>query len=655
MNLPPNNRHIAAETETDFNSWLLALRDCTKHYSQPITNLAVIFKDADETPPPGYTCIEQSPSGLVADLNRKSGGRQIFLCFERGGMDEDGTPMVPITHVEVIFTDKKVKPREEPSDHFVRLDKTYWKKIKADLNAKSGGRELFLCYRRDPCAAPITNLAIVIKSEGEHLPRDFKLLEYTASGNWAANLNSGSGGSDIFLAWKSSAPPEEIISEPYLAWNSKDGFDVSAMPSSWRRLCQMAGATEQQLRDPHVSRVIIETVNLNYYRIKMLRTESSPSVRMTTMCYNCHKYFGFQPPCRAVSCPYCGVVNSTPAGTPGRPLMASANYPPPLPAEAPLVSRSIEDTSHNSDGSSFPGDPHNPYRPLPVQPQQANILQCFNCRGQFRYPPNTPVVACPFCQRPNTVPQPSTPSQPPQPMHSASFSGSPLRTLQSAPQSVSFNGYPGHAMGMMDGYPGNHPHHPPHHPALQDTSGHSGNLGYPGNAQANSTSNHAPPDWIPVPTRPPPPPPSAELEVTAGNAVSEQKREKPNLDLLSSSQMELLAQSVQAKLASMKWYNKTAMSATIKIQYNSRNCMIYTIIVLYINYWNMDKGNPFPVLEFEFLKTNVSTNIQSSYNHKHATFARFAFCSLLCAAFRFLPCSATMSLMSSRWRDSFSA
>ena len=52
---------------------------------EPITDLIVIFKSKGETPPPGFHCIDLTPSGLVADLNAGSlRSDSCFLCYRRG-------------------------------------------------------------------------------------------------------------------------------------------------------------------------------------------------------------------------------------------------------------------------------------------------------------------------------------------------------------------------------------------------------------------------------------------------------------------------------------------------------------------------------------------------------------------------------------------
>ncbi|KAG8145215.1 hypothetical protein E2320_013580 [Naja naja] len=52
---------------------------------EPITDVAVIIKSLGEEVPPGYKCIDVTPSGLSADLNNGSlMGPQIYMCYRRG-------------------------------------------------------------------------------------------------------------------------------------------------------------------------------------------------------------------------------------------------------------------------------------------------------------------------------------------------------------------------------------------------------------------------------------------------------------------------------------------------------------------------------------------------------------------------------------------
>lgn len=61
------------------------LGDGESTFLEPIIDLAVIFKSLGEKVPAGYTIIEKSPAGFLADLNHGSIRQpSCFLCFKRG-------------------------------------------------------------------------------------------------------------------------------------------------------------------------------------------------------------------------------------------------------------------------------------------------------------------------------------------------------------------------------------------------------------------------------------------------------------------------------------------------------------------------------------------------------------------------------------------
>lgn len=64
------------------------------HNQAPITDIGVIFPDFDECVPAGYELIENTPTGLSADLNHGSlRSSQCYLCYRRG---RDKAPLVDI-------------------------------------------------------------------------------------------------------------------------------------------------------------------------------------------------------------------------------------------------------------------------------------------------------------------------------------------------------------------------------------------------------------------------------------------------------------------------------------------------------------------------------------------------------------------------------
>lgn len=73
----------------------------TTHSSIPITDVTVIIRSQGETIPKGYICIENTPSGLVADLNHGSlRSPNIFFCYRRG---RDKPPLVDVGFVYYLF------------------------------------------------------------------------------------------------------------------------------------------------------------------------------------------------------------------------------------------------------------------------------------------------------------------------------------------------------------------------------------------------------------------------------------------------------------------------------------------------------------------------------------------------------------------------
>ena len=72
-----------------------------KAVQDPITDLVVINRTAAEEVPEGYTGVEQTPTGFIADLNFGSfRWPQLFLCYKRG---RDKPPLV---HIGVLFEDR---------------------------------------------------------------------------------------------------------------------------------------------------------------------------------------------------------------------------------------------------------------------------------------------------------------------------------------------------------------------------------------------------------------------------------------------------------------------------------------------------------------------------------------------------------------------
>ncbi|CAM9969043.1 unnamed protein product, partial [Ectocarpus sp. 13 AM-2016] len=154
-----------------------------------------------------YSKLERSSGGKRADLNTGARGQYVYLAVKRdtplvdeaegddvshpGGGRMVGVPAV--VALALIFPDRgetvppmfqKVRRRGTP----------------VDLNAGTNGERSFLCYKRGT-TNPITDIQIYFPRKREFPPHAYNRLETTPSGH-AADLNSGSGGAPIFLAYK---------------------------------------------------------------------------------------------------------------------------------------------------------------------------------------------------------------------------------------------------------------------------------------------------------------------------------------------------------------------------------------------------------------------------------------------------------------------
>ena len=69
---------------------------------EPIVDIAVILRGLGEPCPPGYKCIEFTPSGHPADLNHGSlRAPEVYLCYRKG---RDKPPITDLGWVVCSFT-----------------------------------------------------------------------------------------------------------------------------------------------------------------------------------------------------------------------------------------------------------------------------------------------------------------------------------------------------------------------------------------------------------------------------------------------------------------------------------------------------------------------------------------------------------------------
>ncbi|XP_072320638.1 C-myc promoter-binding protein-like isoform X2 [Eucyclogobius newberryi] len=154
----------------------------------PITDVTVLLRSQGEEPPPGFTCVETTPSGLIADLN--CGGLmapQVFLCYRRG------RDKPPLTDLGVLY---EWKERLKPGCALVQT--TPGGRV-ASISGNTPQR-IYISYRR---AAPgqqhglaLTDICIIQPSKGESVPHTYCRVE--------RNLNSTMWGTPVFLCYKKS-------------------------------------------------------------------------------------------------------------------------------------------------------------------------------------------------------------------------------------------------------------------------------------------------------------------------------------------------------------------------------------------------------------------------------------------------------------------
>ncbi|CAH1404549.1 unnamed protein product [Nezara viridula] len=165
------------------------------HSQAPITDITVIFPSLGEGIPEGYTLIQYTPTGILADLNHGSlRSPEVFLCYRRG---RDKPPLVDIGVMhegkEYILPDSEV------------VRETLTKKC---ANVNNSAAKTFLTYRRAQSSMPcnslvVTDIAVIITSKGETAPHAFCMIK--------KNLNKGLVGSDVFLCYKKSMNRANLI------------------------------------------------------------------------------------------------------------------------------------------------------------------------------------------------------------------------------------------------------------------------------------------------------------------------------------------------------------------------------------------------------------------------------------------------------------
>jgi len=166
-------------------SWESGLKPM--HRLDPIVELAVINRSLGEGPPPGFRCLDFTPTGFPADLNH--GGiraPEMYICYRRG------RDKPPIVDIGVLYEAKdRVLPGCEVIYHT-------FQGRPANVNNTNSSR-IYITFRRaEPMAAcdtlAVVDVCIVLLNKGETPPHAYCMINKT--------LNKGMMGSDVYLCYK---------------------------------------------------------------------------------------------------------------------------------------------------------------------------------------------------------------------------------------------------------------------------------------------------------------------------------------------------------------------------------------------------------------------------------------------------------------------
>ncbi|KAL3993367.1 tripartite motif-containing protein 21 [Sarotherodon galilaeus] len=196
----------------------------------PITDVAVVIRSAGEEVPPGFTCIETTPTGQSADLNNGAlMAPQILLCYRRG------RDKPPLTDLGVLY---EWKERLKQGCHLIQTTPSG---RPANISGNSSQR-IYITYRRAPESQPhaalaVTDVCIIIPSKGETPPHTFCKVE--------KNLNSSMWGSSVYLCYKKSVAKTNTIAYKAGLFSRypEEDYESFPLPESVPLFCLPMGAT----------------------------------------------------------------------------------------------------------------------------------------------------------------------------------------------------------------------------------------------------------------------------------------------------------------------------------------------------------------------------------------------------------------------------
>ncbi|XP_069954511.1 DENN domain-containing protein Crag isoform X2 [Cherax quadricarinatus] len=200
------------------------------HNLPPITDISVINRSLGEIVPDGYTCIELTPSGLLANLNHGAlRAPEMFLCYRRG---RDKQPLVDIG---VLYEGRERVMADSQVVEFTHGGRS--------ANINPSGQTTYMTYRRasDNAACNelvVSDVCVVMTNRGDQAPHSYCTID--------RNLNKGTMvGSDIYVCYKKSMNRLNYIAYmagvlDYYPFHHRPGFPI---PTDLALFCLPMGAT----------------------------------------------------------------------------------------------------------------------------------------------------------------------------------------------------------------------------------------------------------------------------------------------------------------------------------------------------------------------------------------------------------------------------
>eukprot|EP00762_Andalucia_godoyi_P004530 ANDGO_05182.mRNA.1 hypothetical protein PPTG_05471 len=193
-----------------------------------IYDFAIVNVSEGEKAPQGYETITRTIGNKPADLNTGSGKffhrpAKLYLAFTRY---PPSPGLAPISEVSLFMPNEgDVFPQLSPP--WVAVSKTAGGRS-ANVNSGNGGTDIYLVYRRDPAKTPITDVQVVFLSdpdEENNIPPGYERVLRTVGDATRADLNRTAGGKDIYMLIRRQAAP------PASPPTSKEEFSYGASVS----------------------------------------------------------------------------------------------------------------------------------------------------------------------------------------------------------------------------------------------------------------------------------------------------------------------------------------------------------------------------------------------------------------------------------------